>query len=317
MSITISMLIGSLLSSRFLVQKSISTILNNIGTSDYLLVIGITKRVHPKIIHMVKNNLSARIILETEHTDSYAEFTNYVFSKYATHSKWFLVVHDDVELKTENFLSTVEKILKPLQTDIGWISFTDDDYLNGHWGPSTRPGYHLDFLTKNAWDRRKMFQFHTLQEGWIDKGNYENLNYDFPLSPVICHAPFSHFIMIESEKYKPCENWSKISLLVDEDWGLEAMKEGLFNIWIPNVIYRHCRILGTRANLTNSIKGCYKVVHKSFRQKWGFAHSPLKRDVKKNKVSKSKILEKIKRRYGRTNIVWSIDRNSFDWDYVI
>jgi len=304
MSITISMLIGSHLSSRHLVQKSISTIVKNIGTSDYLLVIGVSKHINQNILNMVKRKSSTKIIIETEHTNSFAEFTNYVFSKYANNSKWFLVSHDDIELKTKNFLPTVENTLKPLRTDIGWISFTDDDYLNGHWAPSTRPGYHNDFIRRNAWNRKKVFQFHSLPEGWYGKKNKQNLIYDFPIAPVICHAPFSHFIMIESKKYTLCENWSEVSLLVDEDWGLESMKKGLSNIWAPNIIYTHCRKNGTRAAPIIKKKG--REAGKCFFKKWGFIHFPLT----------IKTLQKIKQKYGKTNITWSFGKNSFDWDYV-
>lgn len=293
MSVVISMLVGSKFSNWALVKNSIETIRKNIGISDYLLVIGVARYISEVLFYRIKAlvNLDKRIIVIEEHCETFATFTNHVIQNYSINSKWFIVAHDDIKLKTKNFIPTVEETLSSLKEDIGWISFTDDDYLNGNWAPSTRPGYHIDFLNENAWGKRKMFQFH-------------NLELDFPTAPVKCHAPFSHFIMIESEKLKQiglCENWSVVSLLIDEDWGLSAMKEGLANIWIPSIVYTHCRSVGTRAG--HIIKEQGTKVAGFFYKKWGFNHRP-----KATEIGKIKKLHK--------EIVWSSTRRSFEWEYV-
>ncbi len=299
MSVVISMLIGSTNSSISLVNRSVNSIIKNIGTENYLLVIGVARHIPLKIHHVVDNlsKINKKIIILKNNCESFARFINYVFSNCNKKSKWFLIAHDDVELKTDNFLPKVEETLKPFKENIGWISFTDDDYLNGHWAPSTRPGFHFDFANENAWYERKMFQFH----------NFDG-SYDFPKAPVKCHAPFSHFIMIETKKLNelgPCEDWSPVSLLIDEDWGLTAMLKGMVNIWIPDIIYNHNRSNGsTRAQPIINRLG--RKVHKKFLLKWGYSiRWPLWRSIKI-----------VKERYGNTNIAWSINRKSFDWDYV-
>jgi len=266
-------------------------------------VIGVAPYIDKPILHTLCKFKSYNVVIIRNCCDSFASFTNNTFQRYGKTSKWFIVAHDDIDLKTQNFIPTLEKTVKPMR-DIGWVSFTDDDYLNGNWAPSTRPGYHRDFLEGNAWSKRQMFQFHLLGEGWLKRGSYRGLNYDFPEKPVICHAPFSHFIAIESSKFDLCEDWSEVSLLVDEDWGLSAMRKGLWNIWIPNIVYTHCRIAGTRAAHIISKKA--GKVHNCFRQKWGFTHH----------LPKRKDLKTVKRMYGNTNIVWSFDRDSFDWEYI-
>ncbi len=312
MSVLIGMLVGSKLSTKDLVERSISSILSNIGTDDFLLVIGISAFINLEIRKFIESIklIHSNIILITDYCSSFAEFHNYVFLKYGSKSKWVIIAHDDIELKTKNLINKMEDSVKGF-SDIGWISFTDNGYLQGHWQPSTREGFHYDYLYKDAWERRKLFQFHSLEENYWEKGKgvsyYSNLNYDFPNSIVKCHAPYSHFIVIESEKLKRiglCEDWSSVSLLIDEDWGLSALREGLINVWIPDIVYTHVRETGgTRAWPIIVKEG--KRAHELFTKKWSFSHPPTKDDLKR-----------IKKIYGNTNIVWSFDKESFDWEYL-
>ena len=297
------MLIGSKKSSVHLVRRSIASILKNIGTTNIRLVIGVAKYVDISILKMVaqlqKDVGKDKIIIDRNHCDTFAAFTNYVIVKYTEDAKWFLISHDDIELKTEYFIGKVVKEIRHLKENIGWISFTDDDYLNGHRVPSTRPGFHSDYVEANGF-MRNLFQLH----------NGGKLKYDFPTGPVRCHAPFSHFILIETKKLKQlglCEDWSVVSLLIDEDWGLTAMLKGMVNIWIPNIIYNHSRPGGkTRAGPVIKKVGV-KVGNTFFFKKWGFSPEwPIRRIVK--------VVEK---KYCNTNIAWSIGRKSFDWDYML
>jgi len=301
----ISMLIGSKFSTKELVEKSIQSILLNIGTTDFLLVVGIASHIDQQVVNSIPINANVKV--ERLYCSSFAEFTNHVFSKYGAGTKWFIVSHDDIQLETPNLVSAVESSTSSFLDKIGWISFTDTDYLNGHWAPCTRPGYHSDFLYESAWEKRKLHQFHSLEDNYWEKGS-EYQACDYPRSAVKCHAPFSHFIMIEAEKLRRiglCENWSEVSLLIDEDWGLSALKQGLFNIWIPHIKYRHCRIQnGTRAQPIINSKG--KQVIASFAKKWGFHPKLPNRETE----------TKIKQLYGNTNIIWSFDKKSFDWEYL-
>lgn len=314
MSVLVSMLVGSKLSTKSLVEKSISSILLNIGTEDFLLLIGVSSNIGQDIVKYIEDVRlkNTNVIIITDYCSSFAKFHNYVFLEYGSGYKWFIISHDDICVETKDIVGKVEQCTQSFLDKVGWISFTDTGYINGYWSPSTTPGYHIDVLYEKGWDRRKLLQFHLLEENYWKKGNgisyFSNLKYDFPIGVVKCHAPFSHFIMIETKKLRKiglCEDWSEISLLIDEDWGLSVLKEGLFNIWIPHIRYMHHKDNegGTRA--WPIILEKRKHVHKLFIRKWGFSHNPLGDDLKK-----------IKRMYGNTNIVWSFDRRSFDWDYI-
>ncbi len=106
----------------------------------------------------------------------------------------------------------------------------------------------------------------------------------------------------------PCENWQTYhALLVDEDWGLRALQLKYWNIWISQIEYLHHRpaVGGDRAQY--QIKSDVKRVHGLFEKKWGFHDSPTGEKGK---------LEWIKSQYKNTFIPWSINRNSYDWDYI-
>lgn len=102
------------------------------------------------------------------------------------------------------------------------------------------------------------------------------------------------------------ENWgTHAPLLVDEDWGLRALQLELNNIWIPDIEYVHWRMphAGTRSWPT--IVNHAERVHNLFFEKWGF-HSE----------GRAEELDFIKKEYGNTNITWSIDKRSYDWEYI-
>lgn len=329
MSTVISMLIGSKLSTKDLVTKSVCSIIKNFGNNDFLLVIGIASHVTLDIVIWIDavqhKNSNVVVITDTDYCSSYARFQNHVFLKYGPGSKWFILSHDDIELQTPNLIGHVEASVGPLLDKVGWISFTDTDYLNGHWAPSIGGGYHDDFLYENAWLTRKLHQFHLLQENYWEKHHegevekhkyFSSLAYDFPTqvvgsipySVVKCHGPLSHFFMIETEKLKKiglCEDWSEVSLLIDEDWALEALKEDLFNVWIPRIKYQHCRVQdGTRAWPLLVSRG--QQVRDSWAKKWGYQFTDRSKET----------ANRIKKMYGHTNITWSMDKQSFDWEYL-
>lgn len=316
MSAVISMMIGSKLSTLELVRSSIRSIIKNIGSDDFLLVVGIASHIESNVAKWIRTIRDARIIIITDYCSTFAEFTNHVFLKYGPGSKWFIISHDDIKLETENLVSEVEKSVHSL-SDIGWIAFTDTDYLNGHWAPSVGGGFHDDYVYNKAWQKRKLHQFHSLKDNYWRKGNLTALSYDFPHSAVRCHSPMSHLFMIETEKLKKvglCEDWSVVSLLIDEDWGLAALKEDLRNIWIPHIKYLHNRDIelyksGTRAWYT--VKEVAKQVADMWEKKWGFRFAAVNKAI----TNKEQI-SRVKRLYGNTNITWSLGRNSFDWDYL-
>lgn len=340
MRVAIAIEIGSPNSQLNVVKRTINSIMANIGTTEYKLIIAVAPFVDERIkgyIYALKRDNSELIDLMPEENYYWANFINEAIDR-SKDCKYFIKSHDDIELLTPNFLSKVEDTLRNISEPVGWVNFTDKDYLNGHWAPSTRPGFHKDCLFEDGWTRKKLFQFHSLPENWWKpslfaylgyliesqvryrlhlksrplpvrpREYYANLPYDFPSAPVKCHAPFNHFVLIEMDKLEKigkCENWKTYNaLLVDEDWGLRALQLGLNNIWITDIDYVHYRPGGGTRSWNQIVKDQERV-HKLFFEKWGF-HS-------EGRVEE---LDFIKEKYKNTNIPWSIDRSSYDWDYI-
>ncbi len=346
-NLAIAICIGSPLSNIVKVKKTIESLLINIGTEDFKFIISMNPLISPEIkkyIYHKKEKYPKNFELMLDADLNWADFINQAIDR-SRSCKYFIKAHDDIELLTSNFYYKVNEILNDIKEPVGWISFTDKDYINSHWAPSVRPGYHSDFRKENAWSSGKLFQFHKLPKKWYRKkwnSDWEKL-LDYPKNPVKCHAPFNHFVLIKMEallKLGYCENWgTKNALLVDEDWGLRAMEKGFFNIWIPSIEYIHQRmdslprkmfnlkqigrfkfflpsklylrkILGlknfggvTRSSL--QIIQYQQKVHDLFKRKWGFNVNPSDEE-----------LEKIKNKFKNTNISWSMDRYSYDWDYI-
>lgn len=315
----VAMMVGSNKSTLSLVKQSIETICQNLGNSIKLFI-GIAPWIDCDIIDYIRSINNQKIDKQLEiYGDcklTFAGFVNLAASMaYNDGYDWLIESHDDVKIVTPNLVQTVEELLlcsKNKIDKIGWISFLDIDYLNANWAPSVREGFAIDAMKENAWSRKKVHQFHTLPENWWSPNNkpeyLASLPYDIPSSPVICHSPFSHFVMINTktlyEKIGKCPEWSPVSILVDEDRGLKAMACGLYNIWIPSIKYVHCRSNGTRA--WEQIKMYGPTVHSAFKAKWGFEHKAIYSDSE---------LETILNRYSGTNIGWSIGKRTYDWCY--
>ncbi len=316
MSVLVGMGIGSKTSSEILVRNSLNTILENIGDSDLMIAISISAglpAILTETVNRIANEHKDKFLIFPNYTKSWGHFANTVIDM-ASDFKWTIFSHDDIQLLSPNLIPTVEKLLSRKRDSIGWISFHDMDYLRGSWAPSIREGFHIDAQRENAWSRRKTHSFHNLPEGWFNPANdleyLKSLPYDVPKFPVRCHGPFSHFIMIESDKLtksiKRCEDWCPVSLLIDEDWGLVAMREHLYNVWMPMLKYIHVRPKGgTRAS--NLIAQYGPFVHRQFLDKWGFPHKA---------IYSADEIRNIRTRFRGTLIPWSMNRKSFQWDPV-
>src|SRR6185295_3284007 len=103
-----------------------------------------------------------------------------------------------------------------------------------------------------------------------------------------------------------CEDWQTYNaLFVDEDWGLRALEKKYWNIWIPNITSLHNKPLvgGDRSQF--QIKKDRARVEDLFKAKWKFSPKPSNEE-----------LVYIKNTYNTTNIPWSIDKDSYGWEYV-
>lgn len=315
MSTLIGMMVGSRQSTITLVRNSLRTILDRIG-DDVMIAVAIAPYLPKDFLHLVadiERMYPGKILTFPLYEGSWAQFANLVIDM-SMDFKWTIFSHDDVQLISDDFIPVMEGMLDQKRDTLGWISFLDWDYLRSGWAPSIREGFHIDAVRENAWSRKKIHNYHNLPENWYSPGMpkecLQSLPWDIPEKPIRCHAPFSHLIAIKSDTLRTvirkCENWSPVSLMVDEDWGLTALKNGLFNIWIPQLAYCHMRTLGgTRASPLIQQYG--KFVHNQFRSKWGFMHKCIYTPSE---------LKDIRRRFSRTNIPWSMDRRSYEWDYV-
>ncbi len=343
MDIAIAVRIGSTKTTLHSIKKMVESIEKNIGDCSYRFILSIDPKISFDIKEYIKNkknNHPERFELLPEETIYWAEFINKAIEK-AEGFSYFIKAHDDIVLQTEDFFPKVKNILDSLHGKIAWVSFNETSYLDGHWNPSTRSGYHRDYLEHDAWNKRKMFQFHNLPENWwvsnfisrllyifqikviskifkklvifkypIKKMDEKNIKLlDFPSGPVRCHAPWNTFVLIKMSVLKElglCENWQTYNaLFVDEDWGLRALEKKYWNIWIPEIEYLHLKPLigGDRSQF--QIKNDSKRVGRLFEKKWGFSPKP-----------NDNQLELIRIKHYNDYIPWSIGRDSFDWDYA-
>lgn len=330
----IAMLIGSPYATLETVKPSVEAILKNMGTDNYKFMISLSPTIDDEIIEYLHHlNIPGAGKIHIWHENLYwSEFTDKAM-ELSTNAEYLAFIHDDAQLLTPSFFPLVKQKLKD-KTDIGWITFTDKDYIHGRFCPPTREGFYKDTMFEKALERRKAFQYHTLSERWWNTSylwqvqslsddrrqiaiqHFANLPFDFPQQPVKCHAPYTHFFMIETEKLKQigkCENWAVGTrpggLLTDEDWGLRALQQGLWNVWIPDIKYLHIKTYPWQhdgsARSSHEIGQFKYGVEDKFFDKWHF-HQPVQKED----------LDVVKREYSGTNIPWSIDRYSYGWSYL-
>lgn len=323
--------VGSPSSTLSLVRNTVESLMTNIGNCHYKFLISLDPDIRQPIkeyLFQLQRRFPKRFTILNEGRVYWADFINLAIS-HARDCEYFIKAHDDIKLLTPNFFPKVRKYIAQLSELVGWISFTEANYsyVDYYYGPSTRPGFHLDFY-HGAYERRQMYQFHTLPQNWwrgswldgipplfgiLPRLTAKDLidQLDMPLAPVKCHAPYNMFAMIKTKtlnRIGRCENWQTYNaLLVDEDWGLRAHKLRHWNIWIPGIKYLHLRPVGLRYGNRSQyqILQDTKRVHAGFTNKWGF-------DIPAPK----KLLPEISKRYRSTFVPWSINRLSYDWDYV-
>jgi hypothetical protein len=239
-------------------------------------------------------------LLELQVTDnSWAFDFNYFFEKYKEKSEWLLISHDDVVFLTDNYFREIIKPLEKYKNKLGFITSTSEYYYK-HEGKivtdTMRNGFYLD---AHRWGA--MFQLH--------KADLNDI--DYPEHPVKIHGTMSAVMLITMESMKkvgPCEDWTRYTMLIDEDWSLTALKNNLWNIWNPSVHHLHPN---RRSERTSNNKWEAEA-HAGFVEKWGF-------DVGDPKIYKqccSIPIQSMREMYHDTNIPWSSYRNSYEWEYL-
>lgn len=238
---------------------------------------------------------------------SWAKDYNIFLDKYKDKTEWILISHDDLEMRTKNFFDIVLNLTKDKKDDIGWITFTSDYYYAIAGNPvrqSTREGPSLD--------RNKVpcvFECHNYNLNYYGhtKNHLNLIDLPEPNKLTKVWAIMTPIMLITSKSMKKigyCEDWTKYTLLIDEDWGLEALKNNLWNIWISNIFYTH----PLRLNLRKE-KGHTNIfadqARESFNKKWGFDHLYTEESIKM-----------LREKYKDTNIPFFTFLNSYDWRYL-
>ena len=240
---------------------------------------------------------------------SWAKDFNEFFEKYQNDSEWILVSHDDVEYVTDEYFNTIISSIKGYEDQIGWITSTSDYYYadEGQLVTDTfRAGYYKDVGNWGA-----MFQLHDMVHlrgapPFVVKDNLQLV--DYPDRPVKVHGIMSAVMLISSESLKKvgdCEDWTNYTMLIDEDWSLEALRNNLWNVWVPDVFHKH----PIRKNLRPTNNKWEEEAHAGFTEKWGY-------DTGSYPNGLSISVEELREKYEGTNIPWSTYRNSYDWEYL-
>tara|TARA_B100000586_G_C20104391_1_gene426562 strand:- start:829 stop:1872 length:1044 start_codon:yes stop_codon:yes gene_type:complete len=338
--------IGSPISTINNVKRTFTSIQKCIGNCTWKVLICLGPNVNKKVTHFVENFVHSHsnnfeIIIRDEVT--FSTFVNQAI-KQSEDYEYFIKSHDDIELFTPDFFPTAMKAIKKIRKEVGWISFTDIGWKRGYLNHSVRGSYFKDIIFDNQKQKEgTIFQFHNCPPYWwiapgplhflqratnkicamlkLPKPPYprplkkiSKMKIDLPQTPVLCHAPFGHFIMIKRatfvDKIGLCEEWNtKGGLLIDEDWGLTMLKENIPNIWIPTLEYLHKRIESEACGGTRSwpeISKTASIVSQKFFEKWGFHSEPISPEE----------LTFIQKKYKDTLIPWSSYRNSYEWDYI-
>lgn len=287
------------------VQDTLKSFQDNINIENYgFYYVTDTNSNANEILKIFKNlNLESKIVDFKINNLSWANNFNIFFDTYKNKTKYFAYSHDDLKIKTFNFFNLMLKNINTLTEKIGWITFTSDGYYNQFNNPisnSFREGFALD---RNNYPR--IAECHKFADGT----QYSPEFLDYPHTIVKCHAPFPHLVFISNDALTDigyCSDWSLYTLLIDEDWGMEALKKNYNNVWIPDIVYTHPlrpaerKFQGLRYE---------QQVHKHFSNKWEW-------DFGLGNYS-DQFIDYICNKYANTNIPMSKGKNSFDWQYII
>ena len=239
--------------------------------------------------------------------NSWATDFNEFFEKYNTKTKWVLISHDDVEFVTDRYFEKLIEGVGGHEEKVGWITSTSAYYYEEEGKVVTdtfRAGNYKDFDNWGA-----MFQLNRMNNlkgasPDIVRGSLHLL--DMPQSAVKVHGIMSAIMLVSVESLKKigyCEDWTKYTMLIDEDWSLEALKNKLWNVWVPGVFHRH----PIRRALRPTGNKWEKEAHLGFTKKWGY-------DVGAYERGLSISIDELREEFAETNIPWSTYRHSYDWE---
>lgn len=242
--------------------------------------------------------------------NSWAQDYNHFFERYQDKAKWILISHDDVEFVTDNYFERIVNSISGYEDQIGWITSTSNYYLDAEGRAVTdifRPGFHHDY---DDWPC--MFYLHDMKNVSRLMINSDSPLLDYPKGPVKIHGPMSAIMLATTKSLKKigyCEDFTKYTMLIDEDWSLEALKNKLWNVWVPDVFHKH----PLRRHLRPTNNKWEVEAHENFTKKWGFTTGVMQGG---KQVPISIPIEQLREMYKDTYIPWSTYRKSYDWEYL-
>ena len=243
--------------------------------------------------------------LRTAGKKSWAEDFNEFFETVKDESDWLLYSHDDLKILTPDWFSKSKEVVGE-RTDIGWITYSQPTWYMHYGEPRSqvaRPGFHTDRNNYPCIHECKNFNRST------DWGRVDLMKkkLDLPTKTVKIHGPYSVFNLIKMDNMKKigyCADWNPYTMLIDEDWALESLRNNFSNIWIPNIFYLH----PLRWKERKSPDRFHKEAKEGFFNKWGFHGGTA--------YISDKEVEQVCKEYANTNIPWSRNRASYEWDYL-
>ena len=292
--------------------ETIYTLSKNVGDYDYKFYIVVDNPEIEAFAREIFNHEAIRdvvksdALLEVVYTkDSWATDYNEFFEKYKDSTRYILISHDDILMHTPNFFGKTLEEIEGHEDEVGWVVYTNNHYYNLPDGPmpnSFGNGFHTDMDNFPF-----VYECHNFQKGMRLTNENKHL-FDFPQRAVWCHGPWDLMLVSSAamEKIGPCAYFGPYTMLIDEDWALESLKNNLINIWVPSVMLTHPNpknVHRRRQELRFA-----EDAHTLFTEKWGFrAH-----DDYENPDKRAEILERFK----DTNIPWSSTRKSYEWVYL-
>lgn len=286
------------------VKDTLLSISQNLGTQDYgFCYVTDSAANEIAILKLFKElSLEDKLISFKVNDHSWAYNFNTFFDEYSKNTEYILFSHDDLEVKTKDFFTNAKKQIETSKQKIGWATFTSDGYyslLGISMTNSVREGYSKDRMLSP-----QTFECHSFAPGEI----FTKEKIDLPSRTVKIHAPLPHLVLISVSSLKEigyCSDWSKYTLLIDEDWGLRSLVKGYNNIWIPEITYSHP--LRSAERKSQGLR--YEIeVHKHFYDKWdwNFMYGNYN----------DAYIEYICDKYPNTNISLTRNINSYDWQYL-
>lgn len=286
----------------------LASIEKKIGIKNYMYYLAVDPDFSAGTIKAIKDlNIEEKIHTLSVSYNSWAYDYNLFFSYAQEEAKWIMTVHDDVEFRTDNFFLKVMNMAQDKEDQIGWIMPTIDYYyrvLGEPIGISGRELYTLDRFKYPC-----LFECHNFNNNLHNNGRAKNFLHllDMPNQDKLVKIPgiMSAVIMSpvnSAKKIGPAEDWTKYTILVDEDWSFRALQNKLWNVWASGIYINH----PNRANLRFVWNRWEKDAHAKFLKKWQFGACKYPEGLVKELCAQ----------YKDTYIPWPSTRNTYDWDYV-